>query len=247
MNLFDSVYLVFNQFSLLDDESVGYIEDKFKGRFPKGYKEYIRRFGEGELCDSIRIHSPNYILNKHEVGNCRFYDGALPEGNGGRELIEGMVEIGRTWLGDVIAFNPAFKNGVYLFYRQMNKVELIGRDLYESVEHLCNEEPDDRCPGFKYFKSHGVYSICQFVQKEECAETGRMLYDTASSFFYPDHLFLRENGFDLFNKRYGFHMSFETLWDGPPLLTVWVERDSEKYVTNFVNESMVPLGLERYE
>jgi hypothetical protein len=111
--------------------------------FPKGYREFVTKLGEGVLGgDLVRVYPPWRIAK--ELGEWRrriakywFWDksrAALP-----KERALECVIIGDTTNGDELVFHSSRPGTLFVLPRDAEKADALTGDLWVAVDHLCKE------------------------------------------------------------------------------------------------------------
>jgi hypothetical protein len=116
--------------------------------FPKSYREYVTKLGEGELGSFVRIYPPWRIRSEQKEWRSRidkywFWDRGrkvLP-----KERALECVIIGDTTTGDELIFHPCRAHQLFVLPRESEEVFLAGSDLLTAIDWICTsgqiEEP----------------------------------------------------------------------------------------------------------
>jgi hypothetical protein len=63
----DDVYLVSPHVQTVAEAEIDFLETKLGFALPTGYREYLRKFGTGSFCHSLRVRTPSEILDPENI------------------------------------------------------------------------------------------------------------------------------------------------------------------------------------
>jgi hypothetical protein len=117
-------------------KQVAALEEQWWITFPKGYREFITKFGEGLLGDFIRIHPPWRIENELATWRGRiakhWFWGKkiLPQARG----LECVI-VGDSLHGDELVFHPS-RPDLFVLPRDRESVFVAGTDVLSAIEWM---------------------------------------------------------------------------------------------------------------
>lgn len=125
-----------------DPSAVDAMARKLGTRLPAGYREFMARFGEGNLGVYIRVYPPHRILDgdnnvadwRKRIDEYWFWDEGkdlLPKA----KALECIV-VADTMDGDEIVFHPSEPDRLYVLPRNEEKVYIAGDGLLQAIEWL---------------------------------------------------------------------------------------------------------------
>jgi hypothetical protein len=117
------------------------LESTLGTAFPKGYGEFITRFGEGVLGGTyIRIYPPSRILAELEEWRARideywFWD----QGSDVLSKFDALNSfiLGDTMDGDELIFHPKQSDKIFVLPRYSEDIFVAGLGVEEAIEWLC--------------------------------------------------------------------------------------------------------------
>lgn len=138
----DDITPVSDGLVLAGGAEVDALEQRLWITFPKGYREYVTRLGEGTLGGSlVRVYPPWRIADeldgwRQRIDRYWFWDdgsGTLPKAR----ALECVV-IGDTVNGDELVFHPARPDRIFVLPRDEEVVYDAGPDLLEAADWICS-------------------------------------------------------------------------------------------------------------
>jgi len=142
--MFDNVTVVGGPLVLSAPTEVDAAEAQISIRFPSGYREYVTRFGEGELGGTyVRIYPPRRILAgennleewRQRIDKYWFWNEGIDVLTKAQALVS--VIIGDTLDGDELIVHPGNPERIYVLPRQSEKIYAARDGLAAAIEWLC--------------------------------------------------------------------------------------------------------------
>jgi hypothetical protein len=101
------------------------------------YEAFVLKYGASEICDMIRIYSPNDILDQFQ--DCRDrWDGCFHWGDRKSKLKDGELQecypIADNIQGDEFIYKTKSKKGIYVLPRDDDIVYFVGKDLSNFID-----------------------------------------------------------------------------------------------------------------
>jgi hypothetical protein len=118
------------------------LEAQYWIRFPKGYRDYVTRLGEGVLGGTfVRIYPPWRIASelsewRERIRRYWFWDRGkklLPKDR----ALECII-VGDTMEGDELVFHPSKPGALFVLPRHSEKIFDAGADLLAAVDWMCS-------------------------------------------------------------------------------------------------------------
>jgi hypothetical protein len=125
----------------ISQHDVQRIESQLGARFPQGYLEYVKRFGEGVLGGGfIRVYPPQRVLNdlaewRSRIAEYWFWDQGAQVLSKARAL-ECFV-FADTVGGDELVFHPSQPDEIFVLPRDSEGIFAIGPGLPAAIEWCC--------------------------------------------------------------------------------------------------------------
>lgn len=120
-------------------EEINQCEQQLHFNFEEDYKTYIQQYGEGLLGGTyIRIYPPMRIIAEQEEWLKRITEYFFWEDGKEvltKEQVQEAICIGDTFDGDEIIF---YQEQYYVLPRYEENIYLLGQNLYNAIEWLCN-------------------------------------------------------------------------------------------------------------
>lgn len=140
--MFENVTVTGGPLVLSQESEVDEAEAQLGIRFPTGYREFVTRFGEGEL-GYIRVYPPRRILSglnnlaewRQRVEEYWFWDDGKDVLT--KEQVLQSVIIGDTLGGDELIVHPNNAERVYVLPRDSEDIFIAGDGLPAAIEWVC--------------------------------------------------------------------------------------------------------------
>ena len=139
--MYEDIVVVGGDLTPCTSEDVDSTEEQLDFVFPKGYREYVTRFGEGILGGSyIRIYPPHRIREeltewRQRIEEYWFWDDGH-EVLTKKQALQCMI-VGDTLDGDELIVHPDIPDRIYVLPRNSEDIHVAGDGLHEAIEWLC--------------------------------------------------------------------------------------------------------------
>jgi hypothetical protein len=142
----NDVYLVTENLNLATDADVNELEEKQGSKLPEDYREFIKRFGEGNYCNYVSIYHPKTILENYAWWQS-YARNHLWKSPHAASILEceqwaNSLQIANTPDGDYLYI---YKGEIYLRPRSGYEKKL-GSSLADTLEWMLIEHPSVNQP-----------------------------------------------------------------------------------------------------
>jgi SMI1 / KNR4 family (SUKH-1) len=137
--MFAKIQVVGGPLIVASDDEIDDAERQLGQRFPDGYRQFVRQFGEGSLAGWLRIYPPNRILSgmnnvaewRERIDQYWFWDQGQTVLSKAAALE--CVIIGDTFDGDELVVHPTLPDRIYVLPRHSEDVFVAGDGLTAMV------------------------------------------------------------------------------------------------------------------
>jgi hypothetical protein len=133
------VYLVNPVLKVASKGDVERAEKTLGTKFPKGYADFVTKFGTGLFNDVIRVYAPDNVVDELEQFRNRieeYYFWDQSEDLISKERVKECIWIADTLNGDEVIFHPDNPARLYLLPRDSEEIEILGKTLNDALEQL---------------------------------------------------------------------------------------------------------------
>ena len=154
-DMFEDVYLVDNQLSLIDSAEILATENKLSVILPRGYHSFLTTLGHGTYCDQVYVFLPGDIEEKtaefrKTLRNDFFWDRGLNVL--GKSQIEQSLLIARSMDGDELIYHPDSEHGIYVLPRHDDTIYWLSPDFDDPMRWHADSGSPMPEPPFRYFE-----------------------------------------------------------------------------------------------
>jgi hypothetical protein len=154
-DMFEDVYLVDTQLSLINPTAILDAENKLSVTLPRGYHSFLTTLGHGTFCDQVYVFLPSEIEEKtmelrKTLRDYFFWDRGINVL--GKSQIEQSLLIARSLDGDELIYHPDSEHGVYVLPRHDDNIYWLSPDFDDPVEWHADSGSPMPEPPFRYFE-----------------------------------------------------------------------------------------------
>lgn len=201
----ERIYMVSENHNPVEVLQFTKLEDSIKGALPKGYQEFIGKYGAGELNSYLYLIAPDNMqeatLEWKETLESDFWeDSILP-----LDLRKEVYVLGYTIDSDLFVFHPQ-KNGIFCLPRQADRIYLAGETLSEAVTWIFQGQIlMDACTGL-YYRPREKMGLLRY-DHSNCPDLNEFR-ELLCACHQPDHIIEEDAFIHMFYKMWGAHVSY---------------------------------------
>ena len=176
--MFEDVYLVDNELTLMDDAAITAAENELGITLPRGYRAILTTLGHGTYCDQVYVFLPDKIEQetaafRDTLSEYFLWDrgtNVLPKSQIAQSLL-----IARSLDGDELIYHPDSEHGVYVLPRHDDTIYWLSSDFEDPMDWHADTGSPMTKPPFPYFEPAGGRACVELFT----ARTDQQIADVA--------------------------------------------------------------------
>lgn len=220
----DNIYLVNQAARLPNPSQIETLKVAVGSALPKGYQEFIMKYGGGELNAFLYLLAPEEILKVtaewHETLVSDFWD---EDAGLSQNLREQCYILAYSIDSDLFVF-LAEKEKIFCLPRQDNRIYPVGKSLSEMIQWVFRSGKLISAGDGLFYKPDGPTSMVRYRNPNPPSLDSFM--EAVKVLGLPDYSIRSEEFIDIFYQKWGAHINYGPRYD--QLIVTWnAERTCE--------------------
>ncbi len=209
----NEIYLVSEKLARIPESAFDSAEEHLGCALPPTFKEFMRQFGEGDICGYIRPYHPERIIGQTKIHAEYLRDGQVKSLGVTTEYARDLIAVADTIDSDLIFFHPSDVNTYILFPRHKSTAFRIGGSFEALVRSIGSDDVIVEPFEGYYFQPWNGFGTVRFSRDMPRLTLPEMT-DLFSSISKADYVIVASESIDYFIRRCGAHLQYLNMRNG---------------------------------